>query len=40
MSEFLIELFLHILDGVLDVVTFSRWTRWQGARVPNVKVKK
>jgi hypothetical protein len=31
---------LYMLDGVLDVITFSRWSRWQGSKVPNVKVKK
>jgi len=35
-----IELFLHLLDGVLDVITFSWRTKWQGSKVPGVKVKK
>lgn len=35
-----IEFLLAMLDGVLDVFTFSRWTRWQGDKVPQIKVKK
>jgi hypothetical protein len=36
----IIEFLLYMLDGVLDVITFSRWSRWQDSKVPNVKVKK
>lgn len=39
MMKFLIELFLHIFDGVMNVITRSRWSRWQGSKVPNVKIK-
>ena len=38
--DFLVELFLSVLDGVLDVVIRGGWSRWQGEKVPNIKVKK
>jgi len=36
----IIEFLLHMLDGVLDVITLSAWSRWQGLKVPNIKVKR
>jgi hypothetical protein len=36
----IVEFCLYMLDGVLDVITFGRWSQWQGAKVPSVKVKK
>jgi len=39
-QDLIIEFLLSVLDGVLDVVTFGAWSRWQGSRVPNIKVKK
>lgn len=38
--NWLIEFLLLTLDGVLDVLTFSRWTCWQERRVPNIRVVK
>lgn len=38
MKDIIIEFILYMFDGVMDVITFSRWTRWQGNRVPNLKV--
>ena len=38
--DLIIEFVLYILNGVLDVITFSRWSQWQGSKVPSVKVKK
>lgn len=35
----IIMLLLAVLDGVLDVVTRGGWSRWQGSKVANVKVK-
>jgi hypothetical protein len=38
--EFCLYMLDGVLDGVLDVITFGRWSQWQGAKVPSVKVKK
>lgn len=39
MNEIIMFL-LAMLDGALDVITFSRWSRWQGEKVPSIRVKK
>jgi hypothetical protein len=36
----IIEFCLCMLDALLDVITFGRWSKWQGDVVPNVSVKK
>lgn len=35
----MMELFLSAFDGVMNVVTLGAWSRWQGSRVPDLKVK-
>jgi Cu/Ag efflux pump CusA len=37
--DHVIEYLLRTLDGVLDVVSLGGWSRWQGSKVANVKVK-
>lgn len=39
-KDLVIEFCLHMLDGVLDVITFSAWSRWQGSKVPSIHVVK
>jgi len=34
------EALLPLLDALLNVLTLGAWVRWQGGRVPNLKVKK
>jgi hypothetical protein len=40
MADLIIEFIFYMFDGVMDVITFSHWTRWQGDRIPNLKIKK
>lgn len=35
----IIELLLAGLDRLINLVTFGAWSRWQGAREVNAKVK-
>jgi hypothetical protein len=39
MTELIIEFVLYMVDGVLDLVTLGRWSRWQGEKSSNVKIK-
>jgi hypothetical protein len=39
MKDLLIEFVLQMFDGVVDVFTLGAWSRWQGSRIPNLKVK-
>jgi len=39
-KDLIIEFILSVLDGVLDVLTLRHWSKWQGSRVPNLKVVK
>jgi len=40
MKDLIIEFVLSVFDGVMDVLTLGAWTRWQGSRVPNLRVTK
>lgn len=31
--------FLHCFDLFMNLVTFFKWSEWQGSKVPEVKVK-
>jgi len=40
MKDLIVEFILSVFDGVMDVLTLRQWTKWQGSRVPNLKVSK
>lgn len=40
MKDRIMEILLSAFDGVLNLVTLGAWIRWQGSRIPNLKIVK
>jgi hypothetical protein len=36
----LAEIFLPLFDALMNLLTLSLWSRIQGNRIPNIKIKK